>query len=128
MMKKTTQALIGSAALLLSSLALADVSAAMAAAGEQVFQQNCTACHSADPSKNTFGPSLVGVVGRKAGSVPRFAYSDAMSTADLTWTEDNLRKWIADNEALVPGTRMRHVSITDKAEQDYLISYLNTLK
>jgi len=128
MMKKTTQALIGSAALLLSSLTLADVSAAMAAAGEQVFQQNCTACHSSDPSKNTFGPSLVGVVGRKAGSVPRFAYSDAMSTADLTWTEDNLRKWIADNEALVPGTRMRHVSITDKAEQDYLISYLNTLK
>jgi len=128
MMKKTTQALVGSAALLLSSLTLADVSAAMAAAGEQVFQQNCTACHSADPSKNTFGPSLVGVVGRKAGSVPRFAYSDAMSTADLTWTEDNLRKWIADNEALVPGTRMRHVSITDKAEQDYLISYLNTLK
>jgi len=128
MMKKTTQALVGSAALLLSSLTLADVSAAMAAAGEQVFQQNCTACHSSDPSKNTFGPSLVGVVGRKAGSVPRFAYSDAMSTADLTWTEDNLRKWIADNEALVPGTRMRHVSITDKAEQDYLISYLNTLK
>lgn len=128
MMKKTTQAFIGSAALLLSSFTIADTNAAMAAAGEQVFQQNCTACHSADPSKNTFGPSLVGVVGRQSGSVPRFAYSDAMSAAGLTWTEENLRQWIADNEALVPGTRMRHVSITDKAKQDYLISYLKTLK
>ena len=100
----------------------------MTEAGRQIFNHNCTACHSLEPSKNTFGPSLIGVVGRDAASMPRFSYSDAMKNSGITWTEDNLRKWIADNEGLVPGTRMRHVSITDQAEQDYLISFLRSLK
>lgn len=98
------------------------------AAGRQLFLHHCSACHSLDSSKNAFGPSLIGVMGRQAGSVPRFAYSKAMQDSGLTWTQDNLRKWISDNEALVPGTRMRHVSISDPAEQDYLVSFLATLK
>jgi cytochrome c len=126
MMFKALSTLGLSLTLLAPTLALAD-DAAMAAAGEQVFTTQCTACHSADSSKNTFGPSLTGVAGRKAGSLPRFAYSDAMSNADFSWTDENLRKWISDNEAFVPGTRMRHVAITDKAQQDYLIAYLKTL-
>ncbi|SFP53723.1 c-type cytochrome [Pseudomonas borbori] len=101
---------------------------AMEAAGRQLFTHHCTACHSLDTSENAFGPSLFGVVDRPAASVPRFAYSEAMQASGITWSEDNLRKWIADNEALVPGTRMRHVSITDQAEQDYLISFLRSLK
>lgn len=100
----------------------------MIEAGRQIFNHHCTACHTLDPSKNAFGPSLVGVVGRPAASVPRFSYSKAMQESGLTWNEENLRKWIADNEALVPGTRMRHVSINDRAEQDYLISFLKSLK
>ncbi|SDH39010.1 cytochrome c [Pseudomonas benzenivorans] len=100
----------------------------MEAAGRQLFTHHCAACHSLDTSQNAFGPSLVGVVDRKAATLPRFAYSKAMEASGITWTEDNLRKWITDNEALVPGTRMRHVAITDQAEQDYLISFLRTLK
>ncbi|WP_221801400.1 c-type cytochrome [Oceanobacter mangrovi] len=123
--------LIMASAVVLSALAsqsaLADAMAAEAAQGKVLFNHNCHACHSEDSSKNTFGPSLSGVVGRKAGSMPRFAYSDAMKAAGFSWTEDQLRLWITDNEKLVPGTRMRHVSITDKAEQDYLIAYLKTL-
>ncbi len=101
---------------------------AMVAQGKIVFTQNCMSCHSLDTAKNAFGPSLVGVVGRDAGTVPRFDYSDAMQASGLVWTEDNLRKWIADNEALVPGTRMRHVSITDGATQDYLLAFLKSLE
>jgi cytochrome c len=67
------------------------------------------------------------VIGREAASLPRFQYSEALSNSGLVWTEENLRKWIADNDGLVPGTRMRHVSITDPAEQDYLIAFLRTL-
>jgi cytochrome c len=100
---------------------------AKVAAGEVMFHQNCMSCHSPDPAKNAFGPSLVGVVGRPAGSLPRFAYSDAMKSSGITWTEDNLRHWLADNEKLVPGTRMRHVSITDPAAQDFLIAYIKSL-
>jgi cytochrome c len=104
------------------------VEGGMEVAGRQLFAHHCTACHSLDTSENAFGPSLFGVVGRPAASVPRFAYSNAMQASGITWTEDNLRKWIADNEALVPGTRMRHVAISDPAEQDYLISFLRSLK
>ncbi|MFL7900777.1 c-type cytochrome [Azospirillum argentinense] len=97
------------------------------AAGKQIFHQ-CAACHSLDSSKNAFGPSLYNVVGRKAGSIPRFDYSNALKTSNITWTEDNLRHWIAGNDNFVPGTRMRHVAITDPAEQDYLIAFLKSLK
>ncbi len=99
----------------------------LSAQGKVLFAHNCHACHSEDSARNTFGPSLSGVVGRKAASVPRFAYSDAMKASGLVWNEDNLRMWIADNVKLVPGTRMRHVAISDKAEQDYILAYLNTL-
>ena len=110
-----------------TSLAEASNEVMMQAAGEEIFKK-CSACHSTDASKNTFGPSLVGVINRKAASLPRFAYSDALKKSGLTWTEANLRRWIAGNDILVPGTRMRHVQITDIAEQNYLLAYLKSLK
>jgi len=113
---------------LMASGALAGADSMEAAAGKQVFSHHCHACHSEDPSRNTFGPSLVGVYERKAGALPRFAYSTALKESGLIWSEENLRRWVADNEALVPGTRMRHVAITDVAEQNYLIAFLKTLK
>lgn len=101
---------------------------ARAAAGEVLFQHRCRACHSPDPAENTFGPSLVNVIDREAGSLPRFAYSDAVKNSGLNWSEDNLRAWMADNEAFIPGTRMRHVKISDVAEQDFLIAYIRSLE
>ncbi len=105
-----------------------DSQAAMAAAGEIIFNHNCQACHSADSSKNTFGPRLHGVFGRKAASVPRYAYSDALRNSGITWDATKLRQWINANDLLVPGTRMRHVNINDEAAQDYLIAFIKTLK
>ncbi|MGH1431174.1 MAG: c-type cytochrome [Neptuniibacter sp.] len=124
---KTKLSLLLAASISFSSSVMADSEAMMQAAGQEIFKK-CSACHSLDESKNAFGPSLIGVFGRKAASLPRFAYSDALKGSDITWDEENLRKWIAGNDQFVPGTRMRHVEITDKAEQDYLISYLKTLK
>jgi cytochrome c len=126
-MKKVMVKLLSAAALagMMVSPVQAD-EAAMAAAGADVFKR-CEACHSVDSSKNAFGPSLIGVVGRQAASLPRFSYSEALQESGITWTEDNLRQWVADNTKLVPGTRMRHVAITDTAEQDYLIAFLKTL-
>ncbi|MFY0677678.1 MAG: c-type cytochrome [Neptuniibacter sp.] len=124
---KTKLSLLLAASISFSSSVMADSEAMMQAAGKELFSK-CSACHSLDASKNAFGPSLIGVVGRQAASLPRFAYSDALKNSNITWDEENLRKWIAGNDTFVPGTRMRHVEITDKAEQDYLISYLKTLK
>jgi len=123
----TIAAGILSASAMLMATAGVQAEEMQAAQGKVLFGHNCHACHSEDSSRNTFGPSLAGVVGRKAGSMPRFAYSDAMKESGIVWTEDKLRLWISDNVKLVPGTRMRHVAISDKAEQDYILAYLNTL-
>jgi cytochrome c len=101
--------------------------AAMRAAGEQLFREHCMICHAPPPGGPQFGPPLAGVVGRPAGSVPGFPYSEALKKSGIVWTEDNLRKWIADNARLVPGTRMAHVSLSDPAEQLYVITYLKSL-
>lgn len=119
---------------ILSVVALAMIGAgpafadpAMEAAGRQVFNK-CVACHFIEPGKQGFGPDLHGIVGRKAASKPGFEYSVALKGAGIVWSEENLRRWIANNDGIVPGTRMRHVAITDPAEQDYLIAFLKTLK
>jgi cytochrome c len=98
-----------------------------AGAGTQIFKR-CKECHSMNPSLNTFGPNLRGVYMRPAASLPRFQYSDALKNSGITWDETNLRDWISGNTWLVRGTRMRHIQIVDKAEQDYLIAFLKTFK
>lgn len=103
--------------------------AAMEGAGRQVFIDHCAACHT--PKRDTrvlLAPSLQGIIGRPAASVAGFPYSDAMKNWGLVWTEDNLRKFIADSTHTVPETLMPHASISDPAEQTYLIAYLRTLK
>ena len=100
---------------------------AMAAAGEVLFRHHCQACHSPDPTANAFGPQLHGLVGRAAGTAPRFEYSDALRDSGIVWTEANLRAWLADNDGFIPGTRMPHVAITDGAEQDFLLAFIRTL-
>jgi len=96
------------------------------AAGAEVFRK-CKACHSSNPSRGTFGPQLVGVYMREAGSVPGFDYSEELKAATFLWDDNHLRDWIAHNKMVLAGTRMRHVSVTDPAEQDYLIAYLRYL-
>jgi cytochrome c len=98
------------------------------AAGRHVFADHCAACHVKQPgSSAVLAPTLIGVLGRPAGSVVGFPYSDALKNSGLTWTEDNLRKWVADNAHMVPNTLMPHVSISDPAEQIYVVTYLKTL-
>ncbi|MCW9035062.1 MAG: c-type cytochrome [Alphaproteobacteria bacterium] len=93
------------------------------AAGAEIFNK-CKACHSANPSKGTFGPSLTGVYMRQAGTLYGFDYSEELTNAMFVWDDEHLRKWVAHNKMVLKGTRMRHVSITDPVEQDYLIAYL----
>ncbi len=97
-------------------------------AGKHLFEVHCAACHGERPGRSVLAPSLRGVVGRPAASLAGFQYSEALKKSGLTWTADNLRKWIADNAHVVPGTLMPHVSISDPAETIYLVAYLETLK
>ena len=60
-------------------------------AGKKVFNQ-CRACHVLDKTTNRVGPHLGGLIGRKAGSVEGFSYSDAMKNSGITWDEEAARQ------------------------------------
>lgn len=100
------------------------------AAAPHAFHTYCARCHNdtAAPGTATYGPSLNGVVGRKAAQQQGFPYSDALKASGLVWDEPTLRNWMASNDSMVPGTRMRHVGVSDPKEQDAIIAHLKTLK
>jgi cytochrome c len=93
--------------------------------GKQVFA-TCAACHSDKP--DAIGPSLRGVYGRTSGSLEDFRYSNAMLRAKLTWNEDNLRAYIKDPQAKVPGNRMPFGGLQDEKDVDDVIGYLKTYR
>jgi cytochrome c len=97
-------------------------------AGKQVFDNHCAICHAQKHGSLVFGPNLNGIANRPAGSAAGFPYSRALKTSGLVWNEDNLRKWIAEPENLIPKTLMPHVAISNPAEQVYLLAYLMQLK
>ncbi|CCB64863.1 MULTISPECIES: cytochrome c family protein [unclassified Hyphomicrobium] len=99
--------------------------AADAAAGEKVFAK-CKACHQVD--KNGVGPHLGGLIGRKAGSVEGYNYSEALKKSGITWDEASLDKWLQGPSKDVPGTKMIFPGVKDATQRADLIAYLATLK
>jgi glucose/arabinose dehydrogenase len=100
--------------------------------GKTFFAQNCALCHSdaLGPDNieiNGQGPSLVGVVGRGAGTAASYPYSPTLSTSGLTWDATTLDKFLSDPGALVPGTKML-VAIPDPQVRANAIAYLQTLQ
>ena len=91
--------------------------------GKAVFEQ-CAACHSLDGSGDYDGPTLKGVIGRKAGSLEDYRYSAAMKRSDVTWDAGTLDKYVTDPQAFIPGNRMAFAGISDKTQRDDLIAYL----
>ncbi len=96
-------------------------------AGKALFDAECHRCHADDSDKASYGPPLEGVVGRKAGSIAGYPYSDALKGSGIVWTPTALRAWMEDNTGFMPGTRMRHVGIEDRTVQDFILAYLATL-
>jgi nitrite reductase (NO-forming) len=94
-----------------------------AAAGRLVFRK-CQACHSIEPGKNLLGPSLSGVVGRKAGTEAGYNYSPAMKSADIVWSQDTLDKYLADPAKVVPGNKMPFPGLKTDHDRADVIAYL----
>jgi cytochrome c len=108
-------------------LALGHVSARAtgdAVRGAQAYEERCGACHSVDADR--VGPRHAGVMGRKAGNVPGFAYSPALKASNIRWDEQTLDRWLTNPEALVPGQRMGY-SLADPMLRADVIAYLGTL-
>jgi cytochrome c len=95
-----------------------------AAKGEKTFAL-CRACHQIGPNaKNLIGPELNGIVGRKAGSVENYNYSDANKESGITWDEANLAEYIKDPRGKVPETKMTFAGIRDEGRVKDLIAFL----
>ncbi|UEM22162.1 cytochrome c family protein [Skermanella mucosa] len=121
-MKK--QVLFGLAAGLALMAGVSAASAQDAAAGEKVFRA-CKACHSLEAGKKGVGPSLHGLMGRQSGTVEGFAYSPAMKSANLTWNDENLAKYLADPKGFIAGNKMAFAGIKKEDDLKNLIAYLN---
>lgn len=99
-----------------------------AAAGEKEFAV-CKACHQIGPgAKVAVGPVLNGVVGRKAGTYPGFQYSEANKNSGLTWTPEELDKYLTNPQAVVPKTKMIFPGLKDEKKRKDVIAYLGQFK
>lgn len=98
-----------------------------AAAGASVFKQECAECHTTREGHNKKGPSLFGIVGRHAGSIADYKYTDALKGADWVWTEDKLHWYLSQPAKQAnPGTRMKYPGLDDPRQLDDLIAYLQS--
>ena len=94
--------------------------AADAAHGAQVYK-TCALCHAFE--KNGAGPKHAGLFGRTAGTVPDYRYSPALQKSGIVWDDATLDKWLADPQALVPGTKM-FFNVDSAQDRADVIEYL----
>jgi cytochrome c len=113
--------------MLLAALPTAVPAAGNAVSGKEVYQTRCLGCHGSGGSENTLGPSLVGIIGRKAGTGESGVHSRPMTESGFRWDETTLRVFLAAPAKTVPGTIMPP-SIDDPQQIDDLIAYLKTLR
>jgi cytochrome c len=95
-------------------------------AGKKQFNK-CVACHSVEPGVQLMGPSMHGLMGREAGSMEGFPFSEAMASADFTWTEETLDAFLEKPMQYVPGTVMPFGGIRKAEQRQALICYIKQL-
>ena len=123
-MRGTSSWFVFGIAVLTSTQALAQQG--NADAGKTVFENQCSSCHSIEPGKQSFGPSLAGVVGRQSGTLAGFTFTPAMMNAHLVWDAKTLDEFLTASTKKVPGTSMP-VSLPNPAARADVIAYLGTL-
>ena len=94
-----------------------------ATAGERLFRQRCSACHTVQPGQNRIGPTLAGIVGRKAGSVEGARYSQGLRDLGVTRDAAQLDAYLANPRAMVPSSTMALV-VPNTADRASIVAYL----
>jgi cytochrome c len=107
--------------------AACNASAQDAAAGTAVFKSQCGICHTVAQGKNLVGPSLFGIVGRKAGTIAGFHYSPANKDSGLTFDAATLDRYLTSPGTVVPHTIMTYAGLKDAQKRTDLIAYLATV-
>jgi len=92
--------------------------------GKAVWNK-CRACHQVgEGAKNMVGPVLNGLLGRKAGTIEGFNYSEANKTSGITWDEATFREYIKNPKAKIPNTKMVFVGLSDEKDIEDLLAFL----
>jgi cytochrome c len=95
---------------------------------QMTFNNACRTCHSMKERDNRLGPSLAGVVGRKAGTVPGYQYSSSMQSSGITWDEATLDRFIANPDEVVGGNKMKpFTGIADAGQRKEIVGFLKSI-
>jgi cytochrome c len=98
------------------------------AAGKAIFNKICHNCHSIDVGVNKAGPSLNGVVGRPAGTLKGYPYSEAMRTSGQTWTPEALDVYLSSPRGTVHGIKMFFAGLGSPKDRADVIAYLQAVQ
>lgn len=94
--------------------------------GEKVFRK-CKACHAVEAGQNKIGPSLHAIVGRDAGTVEGFKYSDALMESGIVWDAASIDGYLADPKGYIPKNRMAFAGLKKEQDRADVIAYLESL-
>lgn len=128
MLSQSYQAVISCLLLMTASVTIAQSGANnsdSALKGKEIYSARCSACHSVED--NRVGPMHLGVLGRKAGGVKSYRYSEALNKSKIIWSRETLAAWLTNPEMLIPGQRMGY-AMDNAQDRDDVIAYLATLK
>jgi len=100
------------------------------AAGERLFKRYCGICHIAekDSTRRLQGPNLFGLIGRKAGTIEGFRYTDANKNSGIVWSAETLDPYLADPREVIKGTTMAFVGVKKPDERKAIIEFLAAQK
>ncbi len=124
--------LLASALVLSTSLyAGSALAAGDAAKGKKVFNK-CKACHTVKAGKHKIGPSLLGVVGRKAGSAAGYNKYKGLKDADWTWNEAEIDKFLTNPKKYVKAKGAKRsgmvLKVKKQSDRENVIAYLKSVK
>lgn len=119
-------------AVALAALGFAETASAQDVENGQSVYRQCRACHQIGAgAKNLVGPQLNAVIGRKAGTVEGFNYSEAnkaAGTKGTVWDEATLMQYLENPLQFMPGTKMAYAGLKDEADRKDVIAYLKSVK
>ena len=120
---KPSSLVLLAATLLANALARADVDE-----GRELFELECSICHVSSAEQKAAGPDLAGVVGRQAGKVEGYVYSDVVKASEVIWNEEMLDTYLSRPQDAIPGMRSTFKGMPLAEDRAALIDYLKTLE
>ncbi|WP_418592396.1 c-type cytochrome [Ponticoccus sp. (in: a-proteobacteria)] len=96
--------------------------------GERQFMRKCSICHALTPGPSRkAGPTLHGVFGRAAGTVPGYIYSPTLDGSDIVWTDQTIDALFDEGpDHYIPGSKMPMQVISGAQDRADLIAFLRS--